>query len=358
MSIASEIQALNTNLTAAKNAVTSAGGTVGDTGLAGLASEIGTIPTGGGGVSRPTTWAEFAAMTTAEQQQVYGVGDRVGLSCPFSATGSGTYYEYIWEIVEWTTTKKENDNTEYPCVVLFPRMVMTWGEFDAAETPLAATEETAQDGVYYFGYNGSTYTALNLSTGDTIPYNDYTAVYKTDLTNDATEYGYFMSYGCSRYKYSNIRQYLNSNGAINDWWQPSHIGDAAPVSATTKCGFIAGFQSADFKSILQKTEVSTYWPGRIGTGTDVVYDYFYLTQFNELFRGAFYVNGGGNIGMRLRAGTATGPSSTSIQGYWNRNANNPLPKVMYVSSNGINQQSYPSSTHWAIIPACKIILAG
>lgn len=48
MSIASEIQALNTNLTSAKNAVTAKGGTVGDTGLAGLADEIATIPSGGG----------------------------------------------------------------------------------------------------------------------------------------------------------------------------------------------------------------------------------------------------------------------------------------------------------------------
>lgn len=59
MSIASEIQALNTNLTAAKNAVTSAGGTVGDTGLAGLASEIGTIPTGGGGGEVESKYIDF-----------------------------------------------------------------------------------------------------------------------------------------------------------------------------------------------------------------------------------------------------------------------------------------------------------
>lgn len=47
MSIASEITALGNNLTAAKNAVTTKGGTVGDTGLAGLASEIASIPSGG-----------------------------------------------------------------------------------------------------------------------------------------------------------------------------------------------------------------------------------------------------------------------------------------------------------------------
>lgn len=48
MSIASELEALNTNLEAAKAAVTAAGGTVGDTGLAGLATEVASIPSGGG----------------------------------------------------------------------------------------------------------------------------------------------------------------------------------------------------------------------------------------------------------------------------------------------------------------------
>lgn len=47
MTIASEIIDLQTNLAAAKAAVTTKGGTVGDTGLAGLASEIATIPSGG-----------------------------------------------------------------------------------------------------------------------------------------------------------------------------------------------------------------------------------------------------------------------------------------------------------------------
>ena len=55
MSIASEITALNNNLTAAKSAVTAKGGTVGDTGLAGLAAEIESIPSGGGG-DDPGNW--------------------------------------------------------------------------------------------------------------------------------------------------------------------------------------------------------------------------------------------------------------------------------------------------------------
>ena len=47
MAIADTITELNEALQDAKTAVTTAGGTVGDTGLAGLATEIGTIPSGG-----------------------------------------------------------------------------------------------------------------------------------------------------------------------------------------------------------------------------------------------------------------------------------------------------------------------
>ena len=53
MTIASEITDLQTNLANAKSAVTAKGGTVGNTGLAGLASEINTIPSGGGGGKTP-----------------------------------------------------------------------------------------------------------------------------------------------------------------------------------------------------------------------------------------------------------------------------------------------------------------
>ena len=50
MTIASELQDLATNLQNAKDAVEDKGGTVGDTELAGLATEIASIPSGGGGL--------------------------------------------------------------------------------------------------------------------------------------------------------------------------------------------------------------------------------------------------------------------------------------------------------------------
>lgn len=48
MAIADTILELNDALQDAKDAITTAGGTVGDTGIAGLATEIATIPSGSG----------------------------------------------------------------------------------------------------------------------------------------------------------------------------------------------------------------------------------------------------------------------------------------------------------------------
>lgn len=78
MSIASEITALNTNLTAAKNAVTSKGGSVGDTGLAGLATEIASIPVGGGG-DEPAGEGTITGYNTATGEITgYGFGSTAG----------------------------------------------------------------------------------------------------------------------------------------------------------------------------------------------------------------------------------------------------------------------------------------
>ena len=65
MTIASEITALQTNLQAAKDAVTAKGGTVGDTGLAGLAAEIAAIP-GGGQTKEPTEWGRLYLLPWVE----------------------------------------------------------------------------------------------------------------------------------------------------------------------------------------------------------------------------------------------------------------------------------------------------
>ena len=321
---------------------------------------------GGGGVTRPTTWTGFAAMTATDMQKVYGVGDRVGIACPWKSPLNNTQYaDLMWEIAGFGTTKKENDNTEYPCVTLVARLGSQGTyQFDAPETPTAATEETAQEGIYYFGYDGSTYTALNLSTGDTIPYGSYTAVYKTDVTNDVSHYNSIRQYGYNVYKYSAVRQWLNSDAAGGSWWQASHIGDVEP-SHTNQAGFMKDLDSS-FKAILQRTEVITAGNGVTDDGsTYKTYDYLFLPSRYELYgtsspvegdRMPYFQLGGSNV----RGLTVRGPVSAGNTGYWWERSAYPsgANSEYYVSNNGNSGTTSNASLASMVVAACKIILAG
>ncbi|MBQ6396198.1 hypothetical protein IJH89_01270 [Candidatus Saccharibacteria bacterium] len=313
---------------------------------------------GGGGTARPTTWAEFKNMTAAEQQACYGIGDRAGLACPY---GSG---DLLWEIGGWGTTRVENDNTDYPCVILVARLLPDQTvQFDAPETPTAATEETAQEGIFYFGFDGTNYTALNLSTGDTIPYSDYTAVYKTDVTNNVTYYGQLRQFGYNDYYLSALRQWLNSDATAGNWWNASHVGDVAPSQASSTAGFMNGLP-ADFKAILSRTEVKTAG-NRATVPTATVktsYDYFFCPSMYEVYGAStpvegdrisyFAVNGSAKSGLRARGridggNTASAWLRSAIQGSAN-NAN-------YVISDGAAASNAASVAFRAFV-ACKIIL--
>ena len=319
---------------------------------------------GGGGVTRPTTWAGFAAMTSSDMQQVYGVGDRVGIACPWKSPSNNTRYpDLLWEIAGWGTTKKENDNTEYPCVTLVARFCTPGSyQFDAPETPTAATEETAQEGIYYFGFDGSSYIALNLSTGDTIPYGSYTAVYKTDVTDNVTHYNNIRQYGYNVYKYSAIRQWLNSDAAANSWWQASHIGDVAP-SYTNQAGFMKDLDSS-FKAILQRTEVVTAGNAATDDGSNYsTYDYLFLPSNYETYvssspvegdrQDLFAMGGQGKNGLRAR-GPLDGGNPAN---WWLRSANRNSANGAYCISTRGYDSSYTASYTCSVVAACKIILA-
>lgn len=313
---------------------------------------------GGGGTTRPTTWAGFKNMTAAEQQACYGVGDRTGLACAY---GTG---DLLWEIGGWGTTKVENDNTEKSCVVLVARLLPDPTlQFDAPETPTAATEETAQDGIYYFGYDGSSYTALNLSTGDTIPYGDYTAVYKTDATDSVTYFNQIRQSGWNDYFYSAYRQWLNSEAAAGGWWNPSHVGDVAPSQASSIAGFMNGLP-ADFKAILSQTEVKTAGNGaNVPTATvKTSYDYFFAPSNYEVYGTSTPVEGdripyfalgtSGKNGLRAR-----GPISGGNTAYaWLRSAGQGGAYYAYCVSDYGNVVTYYASSAYRAFVACKIIL--
>lgn len=106
MSIASEITALNSNLTAAKSAVTAKGGTVGDTGLAGLAAEIESIPSGGGDFTCKTPYGRLWYVPFSESWVIeYSDGCSVTIDqAKFSA------YESTNRLQDWDMGKQANFN--------------------------------------------------------------------------------------------------------------------------------------------------------------------------------------------------------------------------------------------------------
>jgi hypothetical protein len=108
--------------------------------------------------------------------------------------------------------------------------------FDAAETE-GATEATATAGLYYYGYDGSTYTLLSLSAGDTVPYDDYTAIYHNAVKDTTCS---IIRYGYNRYSHSAYHQWLNSTADKGAWWTAQHVGDVAPNTLNSTRGFLAG----------------------------------------------------------------------------------------------------------------------
>lgn len=104
--------------------------------------------------------------------------------------------------------------------------------FDQPEL-VEPTEETALADLYYFGKTGNTWTSLNLSEGDTIPYGDYDNIYVSPWNSQNA-----IRYGNSTWAYSWARQYLNHKGPGSEWAVKQHDYDILPTNAETVDGFL------------------------------------------------------------------------------------------------------------------------
>lgn len=62
--------------------------------------------------------------------------------------------------------------------------------------------------------------------------------------------------GYNRWKYSAVRQYLNSDKAAGSWWTQQHKWDVKPAYADTKDGFLKGFDP-ELLHYMQVTKVTT-----------------------------------------------------------------------------------------------------
>lgn len=92
------------------------------------------------------------------------------------------------------------------------------------------------------------------------------------------------AYGNNRWKYSAVRQYLNSDANAGEWFTPQTVFDRAPDYAATKKGWLAGTPE-EFRQILTSVKVLTAIPTANETAGepkyDVTYDKIFLPSLNE-----------------------------------------------------------------------------
>lgn len=221
----------------------------------------------------PDTWEKMVQVSkTGRANEYFSVGDVIN----DTYTIGTTEYTCPWIVMDFRTVELE-DGTTYDNVPIIA-MEYTNHEnvmFDAAETT-EATEETATSGHYYYGYTaeGNVYTALNLSVGDTIPYESYDKVYVT-LWNSVNA----IRYGTNSWKYSYIRQYMNNSGT--GWWQPAHEYDVIPNGYENRLGF-KSYISSDMLSVLHPIKIVTKESNYMGGGVDMTYDTFWLPSLSEM----------------------------------------------------------------------------
>lgn len=185
----------------------------------------------------------------------------------------------------------------------------------------------------------------------------------TNLQFDATEPGNpdanRAQYGCNRWDWSAIRQWLNSAAAPGEWWTAQHEYDAAPAYAATLAGFMADLP-ADFLSAVAPARLTTALSNADGGGSVETVDRFWLPSRTEIF-GA--LDGGIAEGVQMAkyidatdadrikynsAGTASGWALRSS------NRSNSY-NIVNVSANGIMQElSWSSAWSGGIVPACII----
>ena len=86
--------------------------------------------------------------------------------------------------------------------------------------------------------------------------------------------------GNNRWSVSNIRQWLNSDGAAGSWWSAQHTVDAVPTYASEP-GFLAGFSTNVLQHFTDITN-TTALHSVDGGGTETTVDKVFLPSYTEM----------------------------------------------------------------------------
>ena len=320
---------------------------------------------------------DWAAIKTAVAagQQPYGIGSELSISWKQYTSATGYNSRTVtWVVMHYGTVEDENGNQK-PAMFLQTKQTVSpnSGISFETETRVAATEATAQAGVYYYGYNGSTYTALNLETGDTIPYELYTNVYKSgiDFSKSVSQ---ITNNGLGWWAGSWLRQWLNSESTAQGFgWVNHHISDTNGGS-NLYGGFLRGFD-ADFINALTPIKVNTARDNvicsqEIETTIDRIFvpskEQVYAIRETGVAAGAegeawdYYISQSGvsaptddNLTCRVKQEVGT----STARYWWLRSANRSTATnewTMNTSGSASGTNAYTSSNSSRVAPACVI----
>ena len=317
-----------------------------------------------------TTWDQLQidvkTMTPEQLLVKYPIGTE--MICKY--TLDGTEYNFPWVVMDARECEWQDGST-HPGLWLGAKYATIEDiQFDAAEGNEVnlSTEPNALAGWYYWGVNGTSYTALNLATGAAIP-TTYEKVVKCSINNlDVVRYGY------NRWSHSGQRQWLNSGANAGEWWEAKHPGDIAPSQLATRKGFMAGLDS-DFLAVINPVKVQTACNTVTDGGvTDVTYDRFFLQSLEEVYgvpqasgvEGAYYPYWKEITGLDA---PTNGSSSDTNDARKIRKINAPTGSAVYVRlRSAIRGNSYGvwsvysggylngsnASSSYAALPACVI----
>ena len=144
----------------------------------------------------------------------------------------------------------------------------------------AATASVSAAGALKVFANGSATEAtetLTVTEG-----NGGTDLGTTDGSGDLNHFSR-VNYGHNRWKTSALRQFLNSTAAAGAWWTSQEKWDVAPTYATTKAGFLHGYDA----SIINRMKVTKIVTGRNtvtdGGGVDETYDRIFLSSLEQMY---------------------------------------------------------------------------
>ena len=296
----------------------------------------------------------------------------IGTELMSTYTYNGVTYDCPWVVLDNDRECEWEDGTKHPGLWLGMKYATPEDvQFDAAENNVVdLTEEpNALDGWYYWGVTGTTYTKINVNTGDALP-TTYDSVRKCSINNvDVLKNGY------NRWKDSGQRQWLNSDAGIGEWWTAQHPGDVAPSQLASIPGFMTRLDS-EFLQVVHpvkvKTSCNTVTDGGV---TDTTVDTFFLQSLEEVYgspqiediEGPYFpywkiatgldqpTNGSSSNTNNARKIKRVNSPTGSAAGVRLRSANRGYSRnAWYVHSSGYLFGNYSAYDSYAALPACVI----